>query len=89
MLTTNEYALASYLLSKGYPIRRTTLNDYAEVVFQFDDNPSTKQEELDYYQNKGLIEVQDFLASQRRVKRMIFKTKENTYETNKQRDYRR
>ena len=85
MITTTEYGLASYLLSKGMPIQNTELNPAGEVVFHFEDN--AQQEEQAFYQNSGLIEIQTYLAAQRRVKNLLYRLKRNK-NGNKQKGFR-
>ena len=81
MIQTTEYGLASYLLCKGLPITKTELNARGEVEFTFDEE--ARDEEQAYYQNSGLVEIQTYLAAQRRVKNLLYKLKRNNYGNNK------
>lgn len=74
MIQTKEWSLASFLLSKEAKLLGTSVNGANEVIFQFQEDPELSNFEKSYYENDDdNVNVQNFLAAQRRIKELVFK----------------
>jgi len=75
-MKTKDFGLASLMLSKNKKLLNHVRDEYGRYWFEFEDD---KQLENDFYTNDAVVQVQDFLNAQRRIKSLIFKSNEYGY----------
>lgn len=71
---TSDLYLVAYLLSKNFPINKTSWNGN-KVIFVFNDTPEIKKEVSNYILGKAIVEPQEFRDKIKIVKSMIYDLK--------------
>ena len=74
-----DYGLASFLLCRGHRILDYTRDSMGRVWFRFSDDNQVRQGEIDFQTKDATVNVQDYLAAQRRIKSLIFETNLDEY----------
>jgi hypothetical protein len=80
-MKTKDFGLASLMLSKEKKLLNHTRDEYGRYWFEFEDDEGLEDS---FYSNCVSVLVQDFIAAQRRIKSLIFKSNEYGYGKNNQ-----
>ena len=79
-MRTKDYGLASLLVCKDFKLQRRTKDQMGQVWFEFGDTEDLLQIENEFYSNDAYVLVQDYLAALKRIKSLIYQTRNNEYE---------
>lgn len=70
--TTDNFQLASYLLSAGYPIQKLDKNNPRRAQFFFEDSTSLREEVRRFISYEAVVEPHRYFSAQKDIKQLLY-----------------